>query len=78
MKLDPNKLLLQMEQIAKDKNVLLSNNAIKKARARALLNIPLTQCICDKGNTSKFCISEKCLKDIQENGICGCRTFLRK
>lgn len=67
-----------MKRIAEKYNVELTENAKKVARARVLTNCPLNLCICDRNDPERGCISEKCMKEIKEKGICHCRAFHKK
>ena len=68
-------IYLELQRLAKENNVELTDNAVNIARFRARAGIPLSQCPCARGDTSRFCISEQCLKDIETFDECGCRCF---
>lgn len=73
-----DEMYLNMEKIAEKYNVELTENAKKVARARVLTNCPLNLCICDRTDPERGCISDKCMKEIQDCGICHCRAFRKK
>lgn len=62
-------------KIAKKHNVELTQNAGKIARARVLTDCPLDKCICDREDSERGCISAKCMKEIEELGVCHCNCF---
>ena len=68
----------EMRSIAKKYNVELTDNAPKIARARVLTDCPLSLCICDRNDLERGCISPKCMKEIEEEGICHCKCFRKK
>ena len=35
-------------------------------------------CPCDANNEERFCISERCMKDIEQNGVCHCGCYCKK
>lgn len=65
----------QLMDKAIENKVELSDKAYNVAGFRAMANIGLDKCACCIHNQERYCISPKCLKDIQENGICSCRVF---
>lgn len=68
-------IYLELQRLAKENNVELTENAVNIARFRARVGIPLSQCPCARGDASRFCISEQCLKDIETFNECHCRVF---
>ena len=68
-------ILLEMKKLAQDNGVELTDNAINIARFRARANIPLSICPCCRGDTSRYCISYQCLRDIEILGKCHCQAF---
>ena len=68
-------IYLELQRLAKENNVELTDNAVNIARFRARAGIPLSQCACCKLDTTKYCISERCLHDINFIGECGCRCY---
>jgi len=48
---------------------------IVKAKERGGLGI---RCPCDPKNPERYCISELCMKDIQEKGTCHCCAYKLK
>ena len=67
-----------IRKIAKQYKVDLTDHAYKIAKARVLTNCPLNLCICDRNDPDRGCISEKCMKEIQEKGQCHCKCFCKK
>lgn len=65
----------EMKKLAQDNGVELTDNAINIARFRARANIPLSVCPCCRGDTSRYCISYQCLRDIEILGKCHCQAF---
>lgn len=57
--------------------VELTNKAYNIAGFRAMANVGLDKCLCCIKDKERFCISEKCMKTIQEKGVCGCNCFKR-
>lgn len=68
-------IYLELQRLAKENNVELTDNAVNIARFRARANIPFSVCPCCRGDTSRYCISEQCLKDIEKFNECGCRCY---
>lgn len=64
--------------IAEKYNVDITDNARKIAKARVLTKCPLNLCICDRDDKERGCISPKCMKEIEEDGICHCKLFRKK
>lgn len=64
--------------IAEKYDVEMTENARKIARARVLTKCPLNLCICDRDDPERGCISPKCMKEIEEEGICHCKCFRKK
>ena len=67
----------QMRELAKLHNVEPTENLPKIAKARKIMKIGIDVCPCAAGDKDRGCISEKCLKEIAENGICHCRAYRR-
>ena len=67
----------QMRELAKLHNVEPTENLPKIAKARKIMNIGIDVCPCATEDKDRACISPKCLKEIQENGICHCRAYRR-
>ena len=66
-----------MRELAKLHNVEPTENLPKIAKARKIMNIGIEVCPCAADDKDIGCISEKCLKEIAENGICHCRAYRR-
>lgn len=47
------------------------------AKARIRMGLDITQCPCAKEDTDRGCISAKCLREIEEDGVCHCNCFER-
>ena len=67
----------QLERIARDNGLKLTDNAYNIAKFRARIDLPMSQCPCAQGDKERFCISEQCMKDIEKYGICHCRCFTK-
>lgn len=67
----------QLMDKAIEYKVELTDKAYMIADFRAKANIPLNVCPCCIRDRERYCISEKCMKAIQENGKCGCNCFKR-
>ena len=57
--------------------VELTDKAYNIAGFRAMANVGLDKCLCCLHDPERYCISEKCMKTIQEKGVCGCNCFRR-
>lgn len=57
--------------------VELTDKAYNIAGFRAMANVGLNKCLCCLHDPERYCISEKCMKTIQEKGVCGCNCFKR-
>ena len=68
--------MMELKKIADKNGFKLSQNAEKVARYREVADIPLSICCCHKNDKERFCISQKCMDDIKNNGICACNVFL--
>lgn len=67
-----------MRQLAAERGVLTTDNLPKIARARVTLGVPISQCPCDRKDKERGCISDKCYKEIQDEGRCKCGAFKRR
>lgn len=68
----------QMRELAKLHNVEPTENLPKIVRARGIMKIGIEVCPCAANDKERGCISEKCLKEIMESGICHCKCYRRK
>jgi ferredoxin-thioredoxin reductase catalytic subunit len=68
----------QMRELAKLHGVEPTENLPKIVRARGIMKIGIEICPCAADDKERGCISEKCLKEIKENGICHCKCYRRK
>lgn len=64
--------------IAEKHNVDVTDKAMKIARARVLTDCPLYLCVCARDDTERGCISPKCMKEIEEKGMCHCQCYRRR
>lgn len=71
-------MLADMLKAAAEAGVEPTKNTEKIARARVKMGIPITVCPCASKDTDRGCISEKCFKQIKEEGTCCCRAFAMK
>lgn len=70
-----------MLKLAEKYNVKPTENLPKIANARIRMGLPITVCPCCATGPEKDkrgCISELCLKEIHEDGICHCHCFTPK
>lgn len=72
------RMLADMVKLAKEAGVELTENTERIAKARIRMGIPITVCPCASKDGDRGCISEKCLKQIKEEGTCCCRAFAMK
>ena len=72
------KIYDEMLALAKAHNVEITENAVKIANFRERTGLPITVCPCAKGDTARWCISEKCLHEIETTGCCHCGAFRRR
>ena len=70
-----NDYILLMKTLAAERGVVPTVNLPKIAKARVTLGCPITQCPCDKKDPNRGCISDKCYKEIQDEGYCHCRAY---
>lgn len=70
-----DKIYYEMEKIAKENNVELTETAVNIARFRARTGLEMSICPCDKGSKERGCIGPLCMKEIEERGICHCHAF---
>lgn len=71
-------MLEQIKVIAEQFGVELTDTAPKVAKAREKLKCGLDKCICEPNNPERFCISKKCMQDINEVGHCHCLCYKLK
>lgn len=48
------------------------------AKARIRMHLDITVCPCAAQDTDRGCISAKCLREIEETGVCHCNCYRRK
>ena len=66
-----------IEQIAKENDLGLTENADNIAKFRARTQLPMDKCPCDPKAEDRGCIGEKCWKEIKTSGVCHCNLFRR-
>ena len=76
--MNADKILQDMQTLAKKNNVELTDTAINIARFRARAGIPLSKCPCSPLDKERGCISNKCMHEIETLGKCHCQAFGRK
>lgn len=67
----------EMRRLAAENGVECTENLSKIARARGIMNIGIDVCPCSPSDKDRGCISEKCLSEIRESGICHCNCYRR-
>lgn len=55
-----------------------TENIEKIAKARVRMHMDISVCPCSAKDTDRGCISSKCLREINEEGLCHCCCFRRK
>ena len=73
-----DEIYIQLQKLAKENNVELTDNAVNIARFRARAAIPLDKCPCSPLDKERGCISKKCMDEIKTVGICHCQCYRRK
>lgn len=68
----------EMVKRAKEAGVDLTKITRKIAAARVRFGLDILTCPCAKDDKDRGCISAKCLREIQETGLCHCTAFKRK
>lgn len=68
----------EMRRIAEKRGVEPTEFLPKIAKAREVMKIGIDVCPCAKDDTDRGCISAKCMREIQEMGICHCHCFRKK
>lgn len=64
-----------LAKIAVENNLELTDNAFNIARFRARTQMPMEKCPCSPNDPTRYCISEKCMEDIQKFSKCHCNCF---
>ena len=67
-----------MLKLAEERGVTPSSSMDKIANFRARQNIPISICPCSPNDKERGCVSDKCYKEILENGTCHCKAFIRQ
>lgn len=65
-------------QLAKENGVDTTEFTKKIAKLRENRNIPLEICPCSREDKERGCISAKCMREINEMGICHCNCFKKR
>lgn len=73
--MNADKILQDMQTLAKKNNVELTDTAINIARFRARSGLPLEKCPCSPLDKDRGCISKKCLAEIELFGKCHCQAY---
>lgn len=68
----------EMVKRAKEAGVDLTKVTRKIAAARVRFGLDILTCPCAKDDKDRGCISAKCLREIQENGICHCGCYCKR
>lgn len=71
-------MIAEMLKRAEEKGVEPTENLAKIAKARIRMHRDITVCPCAPDDTDRGCISTKCLREINEKGLCHCSCFRRK
>lgn len=72
------KMLAEMLNKAEEAGVEPTENLVKIAKARVRMHLDISQCPCAAQDTDRGCISAKCLREIEEEGICHCTAYRKK
>ena len=72
-----DEIMNEMKLIAEEQGYKLTENAEKIAKFRAMANIPLSICPCDKENPAPYrgCVGIICENEIKTYGVCKCNCF---
>lgn len=69
---------LAVSKLAKENDLELTENAHNVCAFRARADIPLSVCPCARADKERFCISAKCMEDINAIGVCHCQVFRKR
>ena len=69
---------VSVAKLAQENGLELTDNAHNICAFRARADIPLSVCPCSRGDSERFCISPKCMDDINKFGKCHCNCFRKK
>lgn len=72
------KMIADMLNKADEAGVEPTENLAKIAKARIRMHRDITVCPCAPDDTDRGCISAKCLREINEKGLCHCSCYKRK
>ena len=67
-----------VSKLAKENDLELTENAHKVCAFRARADIPLSVCPCARADKERYCISQKCMEDINTIGVCHCNCYRKK
>lgn len=68
----------EVSKLAEQNGLELTENAHKVCSFRARAEIPLSICPCARADKERYCISKKCMDDIEAYGVCHCQVFKKK
>lgn len=75
---DYTDMMKKMLEKAEEAGVEPTENLEKIAKARVRMHLDITQCPCAAQDTDRGCISAKCLREIEEEGICHCTAYRKR
>lgn len=68
----------ELQRIARDNGLKLTNNAYNIAKFRARIDLPMNKCPCEQFATDRGCIGPKCWEEINKDEECLCRCFSKR
>lgn len=69
-------MINKMKELADKYGVKPTKNAPRIAKAIIMMDC-IGKCPCDVSDEKRGCISDKCLDEIKNQGICHCKSFER-
>ena len=75
--LNEQEMIEEMLQLATAAGVRPTGNLPKIAAARVRMGLDISRCPCAAKDGDRGCISDKCLQEIKEKGVCHCNCFQR-
>lgn len=72
------KMMAEMLRRADEAGVDATENLAKIAKARVRMHRDITVCPCHPDDTDRGCISAKCLREIEEEGVCSCTAYQKR
>ncbi|MDR2526340.1 MAG: hypothetical protein LBC92_00500 [Rickettsiales bacterium] len=80
--LNKNKMKSVLSAIAEIRGVIPNENIDKIINAKINFfhkkGMSFLRCPCDANDIERSCISDKCMRDIEESGICHCNCYVKK